>query len=152
MSTLRAQPFAQWRISIPTVSTSPFDLFSDLRESVPEPPPPSQAPGSPRPDLGKILQRSSLLEQIAEGGDPFDRYVRELARAHTAPAASNPQKALQKTAALGQRMRALLHHARFQGVEAAWRGLDFVLRRTDDRSTHSHRAVLKGEDLASESS
>jgi type VI secretion system protein ImpC len=126
-----------------------FNLFSDLRGSEPEPAPPSQPPASPRPDLGKILQRSSLLEQIAEGGDPFDRYVRELARAHAAPTA-NPQKASQKAAALGQRMRALLHHARFQAVEAAWRGLDFVLRRTDDQSTRIHIAQFSKEDLTSD--
>src|SRR5580704_6084809 len=53
-----------------------FDLFRDLRDSEPEPPPsPPQA--SPRPDLGKILQQSSLLERIAGGGDPFEQYVRE---------------------------------------------------------------------------
>jgi type VI secretion system protein ImpC len=127
-----------------------FDLFRDLRDSEPEPPPPSPPPASPRPDLEKILQRSSLLEQIAGGGDAFEQYVRELARAHAAPAASNPQKALQKTAALGQRMRALLHHPRFQAVEAAWRGLDFVLRRTDDQSTRIHIAPFSREDLAAD--
>jgi type VI secretion system protein ImpC len=33
-----------------------------------------------------------------------------------------------QTAALGERMRGLLHDPRFQAVEAAWRGLDFVIR------------------------
>ena len=33
-----------------------------------------------------------------------------------------------QTAALGERMRGLLHDPRFQTVEAAWRGLDFVIR------------------------
>lgn len=128
-----------------------FDLFGDLRDSGPEPaPPPSQPPASPRPDLGKILQRSSLLEQIAEGGDPFERYVSELARAHAAPARADPQKALQRTAALAQRMRALLHYPRFQAVEAAWRGLDFVLRRTDDQSARIHIAQFSKADLAAD--
>jgi type VI secretion system protein ImpC len=123
-----------------------FDLFRDLRESEPEPPPsPTQA--SPRPDLGKILQQSSLLERIAGGGDPFEQYVSELARSHAAPpSASNPQR----VAALGQRMRALLHHPRFQMVEAAWRGLDFVLRRTDDEATRIHVAQYSKQDLTAD--
>jgi predicted component of type VI protein secretion system len=51
--------------------------------------------------------------------------VRDLARAHAAPPElSDPQR----DAALGERMRGLLHHPRFQAVEAAWRGLDFVIR------------------------
>ena len=33
-----------------------------------------------------------------------------------------------ETAALGERMRGLLHDPHFQAVEAAWRGLDFVIR------------------------
>jgi type VI secretion system protein ImpC len=33
-----------------------------------------------------------------------------------------------QTAALGERMREFLHHPRLQAVEAAWRGLDFVIR------------------------
>ena len=32
------------------------------------------------------------------------------------------------TETLGERMRGLLHHPNFQAVEAAWRGLDFVIR------------------------
>ncbi len=80
-----------------------FDLFRDPRDSEPEPPP-SQPQASPRPDLGKILERSSLLEKIAGGGDPFEQYVSELARAHAAPAAaSTPKKTAQKNMALGQR-------------------------------------------------
>src|SRR5580698_179846 len=78
---------------------------AQLREIAPAPTPPSQPQASPRPDLEKILQRSSLLEQIAGGGDPFEQYVSELARAHAAPlTASNPQR----IASLGERMRALL--------------------------------------------
>ncbi len=128
-----------------------FDLFRDLRDAEPEPVPPSPPQTSPRPDLGKILQRSSLLEQIAGGGgDPFEQYVSELARAHAAPAPTDPQKAAQKTAALGERMRALLHHPRFKAVEAAWRGLDFLLRRTDDQSTRIHIAQFSKADLTAD--
>jgi type VI secretion system protein ImpC len=108
----------------------PDRLFSNLslfREFDPEPSQAKQAsrPPTPQADIGELLRSSSLLEQIAEGGDPFENYVRDLARAHAAtPELSDPQR----DAAVGERMRGLLHHPRFQAVEAAWRGLDFVIR------------------------
>ena len=38
-------------------------------------------------------------------------------------------------AALSGQMRALLHHPRFQALEAAWRGVDFLLRNVDTDET-----------------
>src|SRR5262245_3427750 len=59
------------------------DEFQDGEESAAEP----VRPGStPKANLEEILQRGSILEQITEGGDPFQRYIRDLARAHAAPA------------------------------------------------------------------
>src|SRR5665213_786389 len=79
----------------------------------------------PKADIGELLRPSSLLEQITEGGDPMERYLRELARADAAaPEASDPQR----EAALAGRMQGLLHHPRFQAVESAWRWLYFVIR------------------------
>jgi len=117
----------------------PDHLFRNLNLFRELDPTPKQAnakteQSTPQANIGDLLRSSSLLEQIAEGGDPFDRYVRDLARAHAAPAEfSDPQR----DAALGERMRGLLHHPRFQAVEAAWRGLDFVIRSDsgDDSST-----------------
>ncbi len=108
----------------------PDRLYRNLplfREFDPAPQAPEPERATPQADIAALLRASSLLEQIAEGasGDPFDNYVRELARAHAAaPEASDPQR----VAALGERMRGLLHHPRFQAVEAAWRGLDFAIR------------------------
>jgi type VI secretion system protein ImpC len=108
----------------------PDRLYRNLnlfREFDPEQTGTKEKSGQPTPqaDIGELLRSSSLLEQIAEGGDPFERYVRDLARAHAAPAElTDPQR----DAALSERMRGLLHHPRFQAVEAAWRGLDFVIR------------------------
>ncbi|MGH7635187.1 MAG: hypothetical protein ACRENC_15735, partial [Gemmatimonadaceae bacterium] len=96
-----------------------LDVFADLRDGESAAAPPSRPQSTPRADLEEILRPSSLLEQIAGGGDPFEQYVRELARAHAAEPA--PQRA-KRTAALGETMRALLRHPRFQAVEAAWRG------------------------------
>jgi type VI secretion system protein ImpC len=105
----------------------------------PEPEPPA----SPQADLAALLRPTSLLEQIAEGGDPFDQYVKELARAHSAP----QKKSVDRTAALCERMSGLLHHPRFQALESAWRGLDFAIRQMDDLRARIHIAQFSREDL-----
>jgi type VI secretion system protein ImpC len=120
-----------------------MDEFAGLR-SEEEEPAPARSGSTPRADLEEILRPSSLLEQITGGGDPFQQYVRELARAAAAPAKANDAPRL---AALGERMRALLHHPRFQALEAAWRGLDFVLRQADDESAKVHVAQFSRDDL-----
>jgi hypothetical protein len=99
---------------------------------------------TPQADLAALLRPSSLLEQIAEGGDPFERYVKELARAHSAP---RPKKDGDRTAALCERMNGLLHHPRFQVLESAWRGLDFAVRQMDDVGARIHVAQFSKEDL-----
>ncbi len=114
-----------------------LDVFADLRGGEPSTPAPSRPQPAPRADLGEILRPGSLLEQIAGGGDPFEQYVRELARASAAepaPARSQGKQALAET------MRAVLRHPRFQTVEAAWRGLDFAVREADDESARIYAA------------
>jgi predicted component of type VI protein secretion system len=106
---------------------------------------PEQSTASPKADIGELLRPSSLLEQIAEGGDPFEQYVKELARAHTAP---QQKKNGDRAAALSQRMNALLHHPRFQALESAWRGLDFAIRQMDDSAARIHIVQYSKADLA----
>src|SRR5579862_8905319 len=105
-----------------------MDIFqSSPEEAEPETPRPRS---EPRADLEEILRPSSLLEQITEGGDPFQRYLRELTAAHAAAPtkASDPRR----IAMLTERMNAVLHHPTFQGIEATWRGLDYVVRNLDE--------------------
>jgi len=107
-------------------------------------PEPEQAP-SPQADLAALLRPTSLLEQIAEGGtDPFEKYVKELARAHSAP----QKKSVDRTSALSERINGLLHHPRFQALESAWRGLDFAIRQMDDATARIHIVQFSKEDLA----
>jgi type VI secretion system protein ImpC len=103
-----------------------------------------EPPASPQADLEALLRPASLLEQIAEGGDPFEKYVKELARAHSAP----QKKSVDRTAALCERMNALLHHPRFQTLESAWRGIDFAVREMDDAAARIHIVQFSKEDLA----
>jgi type VI secretion system protein ImpC len=123
----------------------PDRLFQRLEmapeDDVPEPEPSLE---SPRADLLELLRPRSLLEQIAEGGDPFEQYVKELARAHSVP----QKKSVDRTAALSERMNSLLHHPRFQTLESAWRGLDFAVRQMDDAAARIHIAQYSKEDLA----
>lgn len=125
-----------------------FNLFREFDRAQAEPKETSHQP-TPQADIGELLRSSSLLEQIAGGGDPFERYVGDLARAHAAPAEfSDPQR----DAALGERMRGLLHHPRFQPVEAAWRGVDFVIRSDsgDDSGMRIRIAHFPKADAASD--
>jgi type VI secretion system protein ImpC len=113
--------------------------MADTTEPESEPP-----AASPQADIAALLRPTSLLEQIAEGGDPFEQYVKELARAHSAP----QKKSADPTAALSERINGLLHHPRFQTLESAWRGLDFAIRQMDDLIARVHIAQFSKEDLA----
>jgi type VI secretion system protein ImpC len=123
----------------------PDRLFQRL-EMAPDDDVPERAPSpeSPRADIVELLRPRSLLEQIAEGGDPFEQYVKELARAHSVP----QKKSVDRTAALSDRMNSLLHHPRFQALESAWRGIDFAVRQMDDAAARIHVAQYSKEDLA----
>ena len=121
-----------------------MDEFAGLRAGPGEEAAPERPRSTPRADIEEILRPSSLLEQITGGGDPFQQYVRDLARAAAAPAKADDAP---RIAALGERMGALLHHPRFQALEAAWRGLDFVTRQADDESAKIHVAQFSRADL-----
>jgi predicted component of type VI protein secretion system len=122
----------------------PDRLFQRLEMGTAAEPEPEPA-ASPEADIAALLRPTSLLEQIAEGGsDPFEKYVKELARAHSAP----QKKSVDRTAALTERINGLLHHPRFQALESAWRGLDFAIRQMDDATARIHIAQFSKEDLA----
>jgi type VI secretion system protein ImpC len=120
-----------------------LDEFAALRESGAEQAPAEGPRSTPYADIEEILRPGSLLEQIAGGGDPFQQYVRDLARAAAAPAKGNDDP---RIAVLGERMRAMLHHPRFQALEATWRGLEFVVRQADE-TVHIHIAQFSRADL-----
>jgi type VI secretion system protein ImpC len=125
----------------------PDRLYRSM-ESFEETPEPEEQPSSrqaaPRADIPELLRPAGILEQMTEGGDPFQRYVRELARAHAAPSKRDDTA---RHAALGERMRALLHHPRFQSIEGAWRGLDLVVRNSDEEFARVHVAQFSRQDL-----
>jgi type VI secretion system protein ImpC len=118
-------------------------LFQRLEMGTAEEPEPRPA-ALPEADIAALLRPTSLLEQIAAGGsDPFEQYVKDLARAHSAP----QKKSVDRTPALTERINGLLHHPRFQALESAWRGLDFAIRQMDDATARIHIAQYSKEDL-----
>lgn len=106
----------------------------------------------------------SLLDQIADEAeeptpargakprDPLLAYVRDLVAPHLVPGQDPKQKELlaQLDEEVGRQMRAILHNPLFQGLEAAWRGLDYVVRNveTDSRLKIYILDVSKAELLA----
>jgi type VI secretion system ImpC/EvpB family protein len=74
-------------------------------------------------------------------GDDLDAFVRRVVEPHRAPAEPIEKERLVRRVdqEIAVRMRAVLRDSAFRSVEAAWRGLDFLLRR-----------VETGEDLSVE--
>lgn len=64
---------------------------------------------------------------------PLDAMLREVMAPHIVPASAPDAKALTALVdtALSATMKALLHHPDFQCLEAAWRSLDFIVRRCE---------------------
>jgi predicted component of type VI protein secretion system len=96
----------------------------------------------PTPNLEELLLSSSLLEQITEGIDPFQQYIRELTRVYSTPASAEQSEESARDAALSERLRAVLHHPQFQSIESAWRGADFLVRSANSSSSGSPRVYL----------
>jgi type VI secretion system protein ImpC len=103
-----------------------------------QPPPPPARPAEAVSDMlsGSLLDQ--VLEQAGSGGsaaparkaDPLAAYVRAISEPHIIPKpdARQPEMLAQVDSAIGDVMRAILHHSDFQALEAAWRGLDFLAR------------------------
>ena len=89
-------------------------------------------------------QSAGLLDDILDSmGTPSDdalavtgsitEYIHEIAERHSIPAADpqQPQMLDLLDEVISHTMNAVLHDPQFQNLEALWRGLDFVVRRTD---------------------
>ena len=102
----------------------------------------SPPPGTP-PDVSRLSARQLFEQTIsatesrtgaarpARALDDFQTLLREMVAPYVEPK-PDPQKAdlvAQVDAAVSGQMRALLHHADFQALEAAWRGVWFLIRR-----------------------
>ncbi|HEY7574031.1 MAG TPA: type VI secretion system contractile sheath large subunit, partial [Thermoanaerobaculia bacterium] len=105
---------------------------------LPPPPPPPKRPEAapPPPDLlEKMLEthRKTIDVPKAPVDQDFDSFVQKVVRPYVAPAVPRDQDRwiAKADSAIGNWMRSILHDPLYQSVEAAWRGLDFLLRRIE---------------------
>jgi len=109
------------------------EIFAKVEAAKPAAPP---APiPLPPPDVA-ALTGGSLLDSVLEttegrpASDVWQEFIERTA-AQGAVAREDPRVAQQKAAAdakAGELMRAILHQRDFQALEAAWRGLDWLVR------------------------
>ncbi len=106
--------------------------------------------------LDRVLEASESRTGAARAPDPLAEYVRRIVAPYVQPSPHPKQKELlaQVDEAIGGLMRALLHQPDFQALEAAWRGVFFLVRRleTNGRLSIHLLDVSKQELLADLSS
>jgi type VI secretion system protein ImpC len=123
-------------------------LFRELRaqqDALLESPtrPRRPAPAAPAP-VPEMLDSGSLLDDILGGvetpsparqrpRDAFSQHIHEIVSPHlqAAPGAQQQELAAQVEDTIALAMRVILHHPEFQDLEAAWRSVDFVMRRIE---------------------
>lgn len=111
--------------------------------TVPTPPPASRAPAPP--DAGSLVS-GSLLDQMIEqtesraadakprrAPDELMEFVKRAVEPHLIPGVDPRQAEVvaRVDRAISDAMSALLHYRDFQGLEAAWRAVDFLVRRVE---------------------
>ena len=124
---------------------APFQKLRELREGLEDgsiaPPPRAQASASaadrPRPASGADLLRDMIGEPATPAAparrSDWDQMLHDIVAPYAVPG-DNPRKAemvAQTDRAIAGEMRAVLHHRKFQALEAAWRGLYFLVRRLE---------------------
>jgi type VI secretion system protein ImpC len=122
----------------------PFQKLRELREGLEDgsiAPPKARASASaaesPRPASGADLLRDMMGEPATPAASvrrsDWDQMLHDIVAPYAAPG-DNPRKAemvAQTDRAIAGEMRAVLHHPKFQALEAAWRGLYFLVRRLE---------------------
>jgi type VI secretion system protein ImpC len=127
-----------------------FAALRDMREKLSDratfasaaatlaPPAPAQDPATPplrKVSLSDLVEESETreAERPARALDDFTALVRDLVAPHLVPGEDPRQAAMvaKVDAATGEAMSLLLHHPDFQALEAAWRGLFFLVRRLE---------------------
>jgi len=119
---------------------APFQALRDLRARIEDGsalPRAKSQPANAPPASGADLLRQMMGEAPAAAAAPkrsdWDQMLHDLVAPYAAPG-DDPRKAemiAQTDRAIAGEMRAVLHHAQFQSLEAAWRGLYFLVRRLE---------------------
>lgn len=100
-----------------------LDLFKALRQTRANPP-------SSAEDLGRLLGKpAEPTPAPVAPASGIDAFIRNIVAPHIVPDSSAQDKAYQAgvDAAIADQMRVLLHHPAFQSLEAAWRGVRWLI-------------------------
>jgi type VI secretion system protein ImpC len=98
------------------------------------PAPPPSPPTAPADLLDEILGGASpYTAPASRPRDDLADYIRQVVASHRVPHADprQPEALAQIDAAIGDQMRALLHHREFQALEALWRSVYLLVRRVE---------------------
>jgi type VI secretion system protein ImpC len=124
-----------------TADTAAAELRAFLGSTIETPsatPAPASAPTESASDLiARLLGKpASGTPAAAPAGAKsiVEQLIAKSVAPAAVPAATPAQTSLLSTldAELARRLRAVLHHPEFQSLEAAWRGLDFLVRNSSD--------------------
>lgn len=138
-----------------------FSALRDTREGLADPstfaalagawqgavtPPASPAPATPSPPPASVERPGDFLDRVldatgerpssasaSEGAADWDKFMRQITAPHLEPKPHPQQREIIAAvdAATGELMRRVLHHPEFQALEAAWRGLHFLVSRVE---------------------
>jgi type VI secretion system protein ImpC len=130
-----------------------FDAFKEMRRSLKDPATLAElgSPGASRKSAetpagpGEPRAASSLLDEIVEATQnhpvedtpqrqsDLNDFVRQMAEPYSLPKAHQRELDLVANVdrAVGELMRKILHHPDFQSLEAAWRGVHFLVTRLE---------------------
>jgi type VI secretion system protein ImpC len=118
-----------------TADQAEKELGELLKVSV-SPPDPVPAPAAESTEgmLTRLLGQTAAEEYTTSSGGIVDRFIRQVVGPNVSDSAP-PQHArlvARVEAELSARLRTLLHRPEFQALEAAWRGLDFLVRNVSE--------------------
>lgn len=95
-------------------------------------------------------QRQNIQADRPDQNLDIQALVREIAAPYSLPAADqNVERLVERVRQeVGDRMRSILHAPRFQALESAWRGIDWLVRHVDTSSTlHVHLWDVSQDEL-----
>ena len=79
--------------------------------------------------LGKRVEQAATPNANAASGAGIDAFIRQVIAPHIVPATSPEQEQYVTSVevAIGEQMRAILHHPAYQALESAWRGIYWLI-------------------------
>jgi type VI secretion system protein ImpC len=138
------------RLADPRTFTAAAAELQGTAGSRPAPEPPGASSGGQddppaKPSVNELIS-GNLLDQVLDETpsrpqgsarpDELRRFVQAVMAPHLVPGADprQPELLAQVDRLTAEAMRAILHHADFQALESAWRGVDLLVRRLETDS------------------